>query len=286
MKSMPWLATLWCCCLMLAPSAVAQTQSGQSLGRQLVSDFKFSANNGEADVEDIITSPLHLPDLWAPDGLLSKPAFYYTLLGAGALFGGAYAADQTVRARLRDMPHGTAYALENASWAAAGVGTVGLYCYGLGTDDADARYGAITSVEGAGLAEAITLVVKSGFGRLRPYQDHHSHTQFFDGGDSFDSSHAAPVFALAAGFSEYFNNSLYAAIPAYAAASAMGIARMGLDEHWLSDIAGAAIVGVGSTELLLYLHRQHAENPSRFRIFPIAPIQSPHNTGIGISFNF
>jgi len=64
---------------------------------------------------------------------------------------------------------------------------------------------------------------------------------------------------------------------------AMGFGRMGHDAHWLSDIAGAAIVGVGTTELLLYMHQQHAENPGRFRIFPVA---SPHATGIGISLNF
>jgi membrane-associated phospholipid phosphatase len=272
-------------CSLITPS-LAHAQAAESFGSLLGSDFQYTANNAEADVEDIVTSPLRIPDLWAPDGLLRRPEFYYTLLGAGAVFGAAFAADQTVRARLRDMPHGTAYDLENASWAAAGVGTVALYCYGLGKDDADARHDAITMVGGAGLAEAITLAFKGIFGRLRPDQDHHSHTQFFDRGDSFDSAHAAPVFALAAGFSDYFDNSLYAAIPAYSVASAMGIARMGLDEHWLSDIAGAAIVGIGSTELLLYLHRQHAANPGRFRIFPVTPLESPHQTGIGISFNF
>jgi membrane-associated phospholipid phosphatase len=272
-------------CSLITPS-LAHAQAAQSFGSQLTSDFRFVANNGEADAEDVITSPLHIADLWASDGLLRKPAFYYTLLGASAMLGGAFAADQTVRARLRDMSSGTATALENSADVITGVGGAMLYGYGLLEDDQRAREYALTSAEGAGVGTLVTLVLKYGFGRLRPYQDGHSHTKFFDGGQSFVSGEATPIFAMAAGVSQYFDNAWYAAVPAYSTAMLMGFGRMGHDAHWLSDIAGAAIVGVGTTELLLYLHRQHAENPSRFRIFPVTPIESPHNTGIGISFNF
>ena len=269
-------------CSLITPSS-AHAQSAESFGSLLGSDFHFIANNGEADAENVATSPLHIPDLWASDGLLRKPAFYYTLLGAGAMLGGAFAADQTVRARLRDMPSGTASALEDSADVATGVGGALLYGYGLWEGDQRAREYALTSAEGAGVGTLVTLVLKYGFGRLRPKQDGHSHTTFFDGGQSFASGEATPIFAMAAGVSQYFDNAWYAALPAYSTAMAMGFGRMGHDAHWLSDIAGAAIVGIGTTELLLYLHQQHAENPSRFRVFPIA---SPHNAGIGLSFNF
>src|ERR1700687_2476264 len=100
------------CVLILPLAAFAQDQSAGSFGSEIASDFRYVANNGEADAEDIVTSPLHLPDLWAPDGLLRRPAFYYTLIGAGAAFGGAFAADQTVRSRLRGMSSSTADDLE------------------------------------------------------------------------------------------------------------------------------------------------------------------------------
>jgi hypothetical protein len=46
---------------------------------------------------------------------------------------------------------------------------------------------------------------------------------------------------------------------------------MGHDAHWFSDIIGAALVGVGTTELLLHMHRYHEEHPWRLRVFPAVP---------------
>ncbi len=273
------LAALLC---FLMPPRAAHSQSG-TFGNELASDFRYVANNAEADSEDVVTSPLHIQELWAADGLLRKPAFYYTLLGAGALMGGAFALDQTVRSHLRDMPSSGASALEDSADVAAGGAAGLLYGYGLYAHDERAREYAITAAEGAGVGTLVTLAFKYGFGRLRPHQDGHSHTQFFDGGQSFVSGEATPIFALAAGLSEYFGNAWYAAVPAYSAAMAMGFGRIGHDAHWLSDVAGSALVGVGTTELLLYLHREHAENPNRLRIFPVA---SPGSAGAGISFAF
>ncbi len=75
-------------------------------------------------------------------------------------------------------------------------------------------------------------------------ENSHSHTNWFDGGDSFPSGAATPVFALACATSEEGDNRWYIAVPAYAGALAVGFGRMGHDAHWLSDIAGSAIVGV------------------------------------------
>lgn len=97
------------------------------------------------------------------------------------------------------------------------------------------------------------------------------------------SGHATPAFAAAAAVSEYFDNDWRALVPAYAAAFATGFGRIGNDAHWLSDVIGAGLVGVGSTELLLYLHRAHAENPSRFRVFPAA---SERSVSITVAFDW
>src|SRR5438874_725504 len=80
---------------------------------------------------------------------------------------------------------------------------------------------------------------------------------------------STPVFAGAAGVSEYFDNAWYASIPAYTAATAVGFGRIGHDAHWLSDIAASAVFGVGTTELLLYMHKRHEDAPAgRWKIFP------------------
>jgi membrane-associated phospholipid phosphatase len=79
------------------------------------------------------------------------------------------------------------------------------------------------------------------------------------------------VFALAAATSEAYDNAWYVAIPAYAGAASVGLGRMGKDAHWFSDIVGSALVGIGSTELLLFLHRRNEANRSLYRIFPVTP---------------
>ncbi len=78
------------------------------------------------------------------------------------------------------------------------------------------------------------------------------------------------MFALAAGVSEYYDNRWYVAAPIYSLALLDGFGRMGHNAHWFSDIAGAALLGVGTTELFIYLHRRHEAEPNRFRIFAIA----------------
>jgi membrane-associated phospholipid phosphatase len=147
-------------------------------------------------------------------------------------------------------------------------GTAALYAWGLYDDDVPAREHALTGVLSTGLSALVTLGLKHGFGRLRP-RDTDNAFRFFENGDSFVSGAATPIFSLAATLSEYGENRWYFSAPAYAAAAAVGIGRMGQNAHWFSDVVGSAIVGVGTTELLLHLHREHAENPGRFRIFPV-----------------
>ena len=252
------------------------------MGAQLLADLKWSVNSLEADAEDIVTSPLHLGALFAEDGLLRQPKFYYTLLGAGVALGGAFALDETVRAHLHDMPRGVANGLQNSGGPALGAGAAALYGYGLYVDDEKGRQFAVTSGESALLAGLFTQGVKAVFGRQRPNAGRGAF-DFFSGGASFVSGHATPAFAAAVALSEYFDNDWRALVPTYAAAFAIGFGRIGNDAHWLSDIIGAGLVGVGTTELLLYLHREHAENPSRFRIFPAG---SERSVGITVAFDW
>jgi hypothetical protein len=285
------LAIIFISCGM--PSVWAQSAApapvSSSFGGELTSDFKYLANNFEADAEDIVTAPLHLD---AAGAILTNPRFYLIVGGAGAVFGGSFALDQTMRSHLRSMGSSTADLLQNVSYASVGASTALLYGYGLYSSDSRARQFALTAGEGAGIATLIDIGIKAGFGRLRPSQSP-SHTAFFHGGQSFVSGDVTPMFALAAGVSEYYDNAWYISVPIYSLALLDGFGRMGHDAHWFSDVVGAALLGVGTTELFLYLHRQHDENPERFRIFPVAPLvtsshraQSVAPTGIGVAFSW
>jgi membrane-associated phospholipid phosphatase len=272
-------------------TATALPPSLSVVGDEMTADFKDFVSNLAADAEDILTAPLHIRELFAEGGLVYRPAFSYTLLGTGTLLGGAFALDQTMRRNLRGMSRHDADLLEELSYGTVGAGTGLLYAYGLSRGDPSARESALTAVEGAGVAALAARGFKVAFGRLRPSQTSHP-TAFFRGGSSFVSGDVTPLFGLADGISAYFDHRWSVAGPAYALALLDGFGRMGHNAHWFSDIVGAGLLGVGTTELLRWLHSQHQQHPSRFYIVPVTTPTDhagPHTslpTGLGIAFTF
>jgi len=282
-----WLFTF--AVLMASSALFAPTARATGMGGEVVSDFKYLTNNALLDVEDIPTSPLYAA---SPGSPLRAPKFYLVLAGAGALWGGSYALDQTIRSHLRSMSNNDADVLEDISYAGVSASTGLLYGYGLWRDDPRARHYALNAGEGAGIATLLNLGIKAAFGRLRPSQSS-SHTAFFHGGQSFVSGDVTPMFALAAGVSEYFHNRWYVAAPVYSLALLDGFGRMGHDAHWFSDVIGAALLGVGTTELFIWLHNRHEEEPGRWRIFSInesgpalAGSQALSSIGVGLAYNW
>jgi membrane-associated phospholipid phosphatase len=246
------------------------------LGGELASDFRWSVNSLEADAEDVVKSPLHVGDL------LTNPDFYWTTLASGAALGGAYALDEPARRQFRHISPADATHLESWGTVALWAGTGLMYGYGLAVDDSRAREYALTSLLSVGVSSGLTTALKVSFGRLRPNQNK-GHDQWFQGGASFVSGATTPAFALAAGISEYADNRWYVALPAYTAATAVGLGRMGKDAHWLSDVVGSALLGVGTTELFLHMHALHAKDPSRYRIFPVA-VRGGAGLGVSVAF--
>jgi len=269
-----------CGAIMIAvlASSIPVYAGGPNLFSDLGSDFKYTMNNGTEDAIDVVTAPLNFRLDW-----LAQPRVYFTLLGAGAALGGAFALDSTMRAQIRGMSNGAANALEDAGTyslsAAAGI----LYLSGFVTNDEKTRHDMITTGEGVAVASVITLGFKYMFGRERPNAGQGVQA-WFKGGQSFVSGEATPAFALAAGISQHYDYQWYVALPAYSAAVAVGLGRMGHDEHWLSDIVGAGLVGVGTTELLYYLHRRHEENPQHYWIFPVSSDRG--GGGLGFCYNW
>ena len=194
--------------------------------------------------------PLHLT---SEDSVLRSPRFYLAVLGVGALWGGSFALDQTLRSHLHNMSPSDADLLQNISYGSISTSAALLYAYGFYTADASTRQNTLTAGEGAGVASLVNVGIKAAFGRLRPNQDDHSHTAFFRGGASFFSGDVTPMFGLAAGISENFDNAWYIAAPAYSLALLDGFGRMGHDAHWFSDVVGAGMLGYGTTELFLRL---------------------------------
>jgi hypothetical protein len=270
-------------------SSPAATQNAFSrTGGEVVSDFKYLTNNISGDAIDAVTAPLHVGEAGE---IVTSPKFYLILGGAAAVWGGSFALDQTMKSHLRAMSSSDATMMQNVSYGGVSAGAALLYGYGLYADDDRARQLVLTAGEAAGVATLLNIGIKDAFGRLRPSQTS-SHTAFFHGGQSFVSGDVTPMFALAAGVSEYFDNAWYAAAPTYSLALLDGFGRMGHNAHWFSDVTGSALLGVGTAELLIYLHRRHEEDPNSFRIFPMSsPAMNPRAaktaapTGLGIAFN-
>ena len=136
--------------LIASNTSFAQTRIS-SMGGEVVSDFKYLTNNTLLDVEDIATSPLYVA---SPDSALRSPKFYLVLAGAGALWGGSYALDQTMRSHLRSMSSSDADLLQDLSYGGVSASTALLYAYGLWYEDPRARHYALNAGVGAGMTNA------------------------------------------------------------------------------------------------------------------------------------
>ena len=88
---------------------------------------------------------------------------------------------------------------------------------------------------------------------------------------------------MATGISAYYDYKWWVTLPTYSAAVAVGLGRMGHDAHWFSDVVGAGLIGVGTTELLLYMHKQHEENPDHYWVFPIT---TSRGGGLGVGYDW
>ena len=138
--------------LMVSAAASAQTVSASGLGGEVTSDFKYIVNNTLLDAEDVATSPLYVALSNSP---LFSPRFYLVLAGAGALWGGSFALDQTLRSQLRSMSSNDANLLQDVSYASVSASAALLYGWGLYANDARARQDAITAGMGAGIASLL-----------------------------------------------------------------------------------------------------------------------------------
>jgi membrane-associated phospholipid phosphatase len=130
-----------------------------------------------------------------------------------------------------------------------------MYLIGRLTDSddlADAGWHTAVALAGTQLAErAIKLAV----GRQRPTGTDNPYTmrpltrnrEF----QSFPSGHTVVAFTIAAAL-DHETSDPFLAAGAYSAAALVGWSRLATGEHWLSDVAGGAAVGIAVTQALLH----------------------------------
>ncbi len=121
-----------------------------------------------------------------------------------------------------------------------------VYLYGFLARNRSVRSVGLKSAEALIYATAITTVLKITIGRYRPYNNK-GNLKFepfsiSTSKLSLPSGHATAAFALATVFASAYDN-LYWEVFCYGAASAIALARVYHDKHWLSDIFLGSVIG-------------------------------------------
>ena len=91
--------------------------------------------------------------------------------------------------------------------------------------------------------QIVVFAVKQLTNRERPLVDEGS-GEFWSGGDSFPSGHAATSFAVATVFAYEYREHIAIPIGAYALATAVAASRVGARRHWVSDVVVGGSLGV------------------------------------------
>jgi hypothetical protein len=124
-----------------------------------------------------------------------------------------------------------------------------LWAYGKLDDRPGLSRSALRIGGGVLAASIVSGGVKEVVGRWRPKEspDDPSRTGAFDGHNSFPSGHATVAFALASGI-DHETRARWVPWVVYPLAGLTGWSRMHDREHWASDIAAGAVIGLWSTE--------------------------------------
>lgn len=145
----------------------------------------------------------------------------------------------------------------------------GILALSLLTGNERFQDAAFTSIESQLISKGIVDIMKSMFGRARPYAHEGSHSfKAFSGRDSFPSKHTVIAFSAISAWIFYYPSSYTYAL--FLLPATTGLARMALDAHWATDVMASALIG---TAVSYYLTKWH-NRQSTERRFSIAVDQS------------
>jgi membrane-associated phospholipid phosphatase len=180
--------------------------------------------------------------LWtAPARLRVRDSIW--LVPLGGITAGLIATDRDTSLHISNSLHtqNRYVSFSNYGIAALAGGTGALYLWGHFTDNDHAREAGLLAGEAAVDSLAITEAVKYVAGRNRPFQGNHK-GEFWSGGDSFPSDHAAVAWAAASVLSHEYPGPLPKLL-AYGAAAAISAARVEGNQHFTSDVLVGSAIG-------------------------------------------
>ncbi|MHB1277377.1 MAG: phosphatase PAP2 family protein [Bacteroidia bacterium] len=130
-----------------------------------------------------------------------------------------------------------------------------LYAYGWYKKDAKAKEAGIYTAATIVLSGSISLALKFGVARPRPYATHPDIVALDHAGPySFPSAHSSNAFATATALSLMYPK-WYVITPAFLWAGTASYSRMHLGMHYPGDVIAGALIGSGSAVACYYLNR-------------------------------
>ena len=202
-------------------TAPYQNSLGMPLVRHLLSDQ-----------ESIWTSPLRI----------RMPQATW-LVPLGGLTAGLFATDTEFSRHLNNSPATLSHYGDFSNYgigSMVGVGA-GLYLWGLTTHDEHKRETGFLAGEAAIDSVAAATAIKYMTWRERPFTDN-ANGQFWDGGDSFPSDHAAVAWSVAGVIAHEYPGPL-TKVFAYGLASAISVSRVKAKQHFPSDVLVGSALG-------------------------------------------
>ena len=192
------------------------------------------------------------------------------LIGAGAITAGVLTTkDHRVQSHFTDRHFGQADTVAKQVGAFYVLDPAAFLLFGAGEYFHNEKISVTgeTLFESLLFTDAMTGILKLGFGRTRP-----------NGGNySFPSGHAASAFAIATALETL--DGPVAGVPAYLAATFISISRIDMNEHFLSDVVFGAAMGSAIGWGTAHFHK--LKNPNLF----IAPSLA-QSKGLNVIWRF
>jgi membrane-associated phospholipid phosphatase len=157
----------------------------------------------------------------------------------------------------------------------------GFYAAGLLLDDVKARMVAMEGLASSAIAAVvITPTLQHVTGRHRPRASDDPYTfNAFSRNISFPSGHTTQAFAVASVIATEYD-ALWVKTMAYGLASVVGLCRMYDDAHYLSDVAGAALIGTVVGRSVAHFGQSERRRVS------VRPTLVPSGAGVGLTLRF
>ncbi len=184
------------------------------------------------------------------------------ILGASA---GLIATDRRVGQELSESPPGGGYAFaRRVGQAGSGFTDFGVagafYLVGRWRADEHARTTGVLGLEAVADTMIVVEILKAATQRPRPTRsggrlpNHDADGEFFVGGNSFPSGHAAEAWAIATTVAEQYPGRRWVAPTAYGLAGLVSVSRIAQRRHFPSDVFVGSVLG--------YLIARHVSRPA------------------------